>query len=78
MMPSHHFCHNFNWVLGIKTLARPNIELIGNAVQLLLSIPRQVCALGQVLPDHAMKFSLLLCCHRVGERKSKPPLSCIG
>jgi hypothetical protein len=35
MMPSHHFCHHFNWVLGIKTLARPNIELIGNAVQLL-------------------------------------------
>ncbi|MNZ98929.1 hypothetical protein D3C78_1182350 [compost metagenome] len=54
MMPSHHLRHHLDWALVIKTLARPNIQFIRNGIQLLLAMPRQVGALGQVLPNQAV------------------------
>lgn len=54
MMPSHHLRHHLDWALVIKTLARPNIQFIRNGIQLLQAMPRQVGALGQVLPNQAV------------------------
>jgi hypothetical protein len=54
MMPSHHLRHHLDWALVIKTLARPNIQLIRNGIQLLLAMPGQVGTLGQVLPNQAV------------------------
>jgi hypothetical protein len=54
MMLCHHLRHHFDWALVIKTLARANIQRVGNGVQLLLTMTGQVCALGQVLADQTI------------------------
>lgn len=49
MMIGHHLRHHFNWALVIKALAGPNVELIGDRVQLFLAYTRQIDTFEQVL-----------------------------
>ena len=53
-MLGHHLRHHFDWAFVIKTLARPNIELVRDSVQLLLAHARQIRTLGQVLAEQAI------------------------
>jgi hypothetical protein len=54
MMLGHPRRHHLDRALVIKPLARANIQLVGNSIQLLLAMARQVRALGQVLADQAV------------------------
>ncbi|PAV66370.1 hypothetical protein WR25_04289 [Diploscapter pachys] len=50
----HHLGHHFNRTFPVKAFAWPNVQLVGNGIQLFLAVYRQVCALGQVLADQAI------------------------
>lgn len=53
-MLGHHLRHHFYRALVIKTLTRPDIQFVGDCIQLLLTMDIQVRALGQVLSDQAI------------------------
>lgn len=54
MLQRHYLCHDLNRAFPIEALARSDIQFVGNGIQLLLAVHRQVRALGQVLADQAV------------------------
>ena len=54
MLQRHYFCHDLNRAFPIEALARSDVQFVGNGIQLLLAVHRQVRALGRVLADQAV------------------------
>lgn len=54
MMLGHQFGHDLDGALEAEALAWPYVQFVGNRIQLLLAIYRQVRTLGQVLPDQSI------------------------
>ena len=54
MLQRHYLCHDLNRAFPIEALARSDVQFVGNGIQLLLAVHRQVRALGQVLADQAV------------------------
>lgn len=51
MMLGYHRRHHFDGTLVIEMLTRADIPLVGNSIQLLLAVARQVRVFEQVLAN---------------------------
>lgn len=54
MLLRHYFRQDFDRAFEVEAFARPDAQLIGNRIQMLLAVDRQVRAFGQVLADQAV------------------------
>ncbi|MNG42166.1 hypothetical protein D3C84_1318500 [compost metagenome] len=53
-MLGHQLGHDLDGAFETETLARPDVQFVGNLTQLLLTVYREVHAHGQVLADQAV------------------------
>lgn len=51
MAQLHYFRLHFDQIFEIEVLEQPRVQLIGNRIQMLLAVDRQVCAREQVPAD---------------------------
>lgn len=54
MLLRHYLRHDFDRTFEAEAFARPDIQLIGNRIQLFLAVDRQVRTFGQILADQAV------------------------
>ena len=54
MLQRHYFCHDLNRAFPIEALARSDVQFVGNGIQLLLAVYRQIRAFGKVLADQSV------------------------
>jgi len=55
MLLRHYLRHDFDRTFEAEAFARPDIQLIGNRIQLFLAVDRQALTFGQILADQAVE-----------------------
>ena len=54
MIRGHQLGHDLDGALEAEALTRPNVQFVGNSIQLLLAVYRQIRAFGKVLADQSV------------------------